>query len=112
MAQIAHAARHSPLRWRSGRFRGLRGRLGEDVACGVAEVHDAGTAALWDTSAAMLEGPDGMTLRAHPPGLSPCPVDLRLSTLARGRINLVVLRPTTGTARQPGETDSPTGEGR
>ncbi|WNI19933.1 hypothetical protein [Actinacidiphila sp. ITFR-21] len=51
------------------------------------------TADLWDTCAEMLDGPDGMILRARLPGLSSRPVDLRLSTLSRGDVRLVVLRP-------------------
>ena len=82
-------------------------RLAE-VACEVRQ-HPP-TAALWDASADMLEGPDGMTLRAHLPSLSPRPVELRLSTLSRGPINLVVLRPVTNARRPAGTADGPARE--
>ena len=62
-----------------------------EVACEVRQHRP--TAELWDSCADMREGPDGMTLRARLPGMSPHPVDLRLSTLARGDAYLVVLRP-------------------
>jgi hypothetical protein len=52
------------------------------------------TAELWDSCADMREGPDGMTLRVQS-GTPASPVDLRLSTLTRGDVCLVMLRPTT-----------------
>jgi hypothetical protein len=63
-----------------------------EVACEVRQYQP--TAHLWDACADMREGPDGMTLRARLPGMSPRPVDLRLSALARGNVRLLVLRPT------------------
>jgi len=61
------------------------------------------TAQLWDSSADMREGPDGMILRAVLPSTAR-PVDLRLSALHRGDNRLVVLRPAgppTGTPTPP-----------
>jgi MmyB-like transcription regulator ligand binding domain len=62
-----------------------------EVACEVRQYQP--TAQMWDACADMREDPDGMALQASLPGLSPHPVDLRLSTLARGDIRLIVLRP-------------------
>jgi hypothetical protein len=51
------------------------------------------TADLWDSRADMREDPDGMTLQMQLPDLSPDPVTLKLSTLTRGDLRLLVLQP-------------------
>lgn len=51
------------------------------------------TADLWNSCADMREDPDGMTLQMRLPGMSTDPVTLKLSTLTRGDIRLLVLLP-------------------